>query len=62
MTAADYHDMARDIRDLIPLLLHPQAVTDLRLLADHYESLAHHLEVRPGKRSHAPCEYGRQGG
>ena len=45
MTAADYRAMASEIRDLIPLLLHAQAVADLRLLADRYERLAHYLEV-----------------
>ena len=38
MTGADYRAMASEIRDLIPLLLHAQAVADLRLLADRYES------------------------
>ena len=42
---ADYRHMASEIRDLIPLLLHAQAVADLRLLADRYERLAHYLEV-----------------
>ena len=45
MTDADYRAMASEIRDLIPLLLHAQAVADLRLLADRYERLAHYLEV-----------------
>jgi hypothetical protein len=44
MTDADYRDMASEIRDLIPLLLHAQAVADLRLLADRYERLAQYLE------------------
>ena len=48
MTVADYRYMAREIRDLIPLLVHPQAVADLRLLAERYERLAHYLEVAPG--------------
>lgn len=52
MTGADYRDMARDVRDLIPLLLHPQAVADLRGLADRYERLAHYLEDVPGKLPH----------
>jgi len=51
MTGADYRDMARDIRDLIPLLLHPRAVADLRVLADRYERLAHYLEGVTGKRA-----------
>jgi hypothetical protein len=45
MTDADYRDMADEIRDLIPLLMHAQAVADLRVLADRYERLAHCLEV-----------------
>jgi hypothetical protein len=40
MTRADYRYMAREIRDLIPLLVHPQAIADLRLLAHRYEKLA----------------------
>jgi hypothetical protein len=52
MTDADYRDMADEIRDLIPLLMHAQAVADLRLLADRYEKLAHYLEVvAPNHRS-----------
>ena len=45
MTDADYRDMASEIRDVIPLLMHTQAVADLRVLADRYERLAHYLEV-----------------
>lgn len=52
MTGADYRDMARDVRDLIPLLLHPKAVADLRVLADRYERLAHFLEGVTGKLPH----------
>jgi len=48
MTHADYRDMASELRDLIPLLLHSQAVADLRLLAARYDRLAHYLEVLPG--------------
>lgn len=48
MTDADYRDMAIEIRELIPLLVHPQTVADLRLLADRYERLAHFLELVPG--------------
>lgn len=44
MTNADYRYMATEIRDLIPLLVHPRAVADLRLLADRYERLAQRLE------------------
>jgi hypothetical protein len=47
MTDADYRDMADEIRDLIPLLMHAQAVADLRVLADRYERLAHCLEGYP---------------
>jgi hypothetical protein len=50
MTDADYRDMASEIRDLIPLLMHAQAVADLRLLADRYEKLAHDLEVVASNR------------
>jgi hypothetical protein len=52
MTDGDYRDMADEIRDLIPLLMHAQAVADLRVLADRYEKLAHCLEVvAPNHRS-----------
>jgi hypothetical protein len=62
MTDADYRDMAMEIRELIPLLVHPQAVADLRLLADRYERLAHYLEVVPGKRPDRRFECRRQAG
>jgi hypothetical protein len=62
MTNADYHYMASEIRDLIPLLVHPQAIADLRLLADRYERLAHYLEVAPGNAPDMPLEYRRQAG
>lgn len=62
MTATDYRYMATEIRDLIPLLVHPQAVADLRVLAERYEKLAHHLEVAPGKVPHMPLEQTRQAG
>jgi hypothetical protein len=62
MTDADYRDMATEIRELIPLLVHPQAVADLRLLADRYERLAHYLEVVPCKRPDTRFECGRQAG
>jgi hypothetical protein len=62
MTGADYREMARDIRDLIPLLLHPQAIADLRLLADRYEKLARYLEVVPGNPPHTRFEYRRRVG
>jgi hypothetical protein len=48
MTDAHYRAMASEIRELIPLLVHAQAVADLRLLADRYEKLAHDLEAVPG--------------
>jgi hypothetical protein len=60
MTNADYRDMAREIRDLVPLLVHSQAVADLRLLADRYERLAHYLEVLPGTLPDMPLEIRRQ--
>jgi len=57
MTNADYHYMASEIRDLIPLLVHPQAIADLRLLADRYERLARYLEVHPGQLLDTPLEH-----
>jgi hypothetical protein len=45
MTNADYRYMASEIRDLIPLLVHPQAIADLRLLAARYDKLAEYLEA-----------------
>jgi hypothetical protein len=60
MTDTDYRDMAREIRDLIPLLMHTQAVADLRSLADRYERLAHYLEVVSGRLPDTPLEYRRQ--
>ena len=48
MTNMDYRDMAQEIRSLVPLLIHPQAVADLRTLAHRYERLAEYLEVLPG--------------
>ena len=62
MTNTDYRYMAREIQDLIPLLVHPQAIADLRLLADRYERLAHYLEVHPGKLPDMPLEHTRQAG
>ena len=59
MSDADY-DMAREIWD--PLLVHSQALADLRLLADRYERLAHYLEVVHGKLPDTPLEYRRQAG
>ena len=51
MTDMDYRDMANEIRALVPLLIHPQAVSDLRSLADRYERLASYLEPLPGTRA-----------
>ena len=62
MTEVEYREMANEIRDLIPLLLHSAAVADLRLLADRYERLAHHLEVLPGSPPDTPFEHRRQAG
>ncbi|MGP0086370.1 MAG: hypothetical protein ACLP0B_22530 [Steroidobacteraceae bacterium] len=60
MTQADYREMASEIRDLIPLLLHSESVADLRFLADRYERLAHYLEVIPGKLPDTTLEHRRQ--
>lgn len=62
MTETDYRAMASEIRDLIPLLMHAQAVADMRLLANRYERLAHYLEVVRGTLPDAPLEYRRQAG
>ena len=62
MTAAGYRDMAREIQELIPLLVHHQAIADLRLLADRYEKLAHYLEVAPDKLPDMSLERRRQAG
>lgn len=60
MTATGYRVMASEIRDLIPLLIHPQAVADLRLLADCYERLAQRLDVPEGALPDMPLEFRRQ--
>lgn len=62
MTHADYRAMATEIREIIPLLIHPQAVADLRLLADRYDRLAHYLEVVPGRLPDTSLEFRRQAG
>jgi hypothetical protein len=62
MTGADYRSMAREIRDLIPLILHSESIADLRLLADRYERLAHYLEVVPGTLPDTPLGHRRQAG
>ena len=62
MTDMEYRDMANEIRALVPLLIHPKAVADLRSLADHYERLARYLEVLPGTLPDTPREYRRQAG
>ena len=54
MTHTDYRAMATEIRDLIPLLIYPQAIADLRLLADRYARLAEYLEVAPGALPNTP--------
>lgn len=62
MSGADYRYMATEVRDLIPLLIHPQAIADLRLLADRYERLADYLEVAPRKLPDTPLEFRSQAG
>ena len=62
MTDLDYRDMANEMRALVPLLIHPQAVADLHSLADRYERLARYLEALPGRLPHTPPEYRRQPG
>jgi len=62
MTEAAYRAIASEIRDLIPLLLHAEAVADLRLLADRYERLAHFLEVAPYTLPDTPLVHRRQAG
>jgi hypothetical protein len=62
MTVAEYRYMALEIRELIPSLLHPQVIKDLRLLADRYEKLAQYLESPPGKLPETPLEHRRQAG
>jgi hypothetical protein len=62
MTSADYQYMAREIRDLMPLVLHPQALADLRLLAHNYERLAQYLEAAPGSPLDGLPEVRRQAG
>jgi hypothetical protein len=60
MTDADYRAMASEIRDLIPLLVHAQAVADLRSLAERYEKLAHYLELVPSARPDTLLNHRRQ--
>jgi hypothetical protein len=60
MTATGYRVMANEVRDLVPLLIHPQAAADLRLLADWYERLAHCLEVAHGTPPDMPLEFRRR--
>jgi hypothetical protein len=62
MTQAHYRAMASEVRDLIPLLLHAEAVADLRVLADRYERLADYLEMAPGTLADTPLEHRRQAG
>jgi hypothetical protein len=54
MTDMDYRDMANEIRALVALLIHPEAVADLRSLADRYERLARDLEPLPGTLRDTP--------
>jgi hypothetical protein len=56
----DYRDMATEIRSLLPLLIHPQAVADLRLLAHRYERLAGYLEVLPREPADTQLEHHRK--
>ena len=61
MTAATYRVMASEIRDLVPLLIHPQAIADFQLLAERYERLAQYLEsAPPGTLPELPLEFRRQ--
>jgi hypothetical protein len=60
MTHDDYRAMATEIRDLIPLLIYPQAIADLRLLADRYARLAEYLEVAPGTLPNTPPQERRR--
>ena len=60
MTDMDYRDMANEIRALVPLLIHPKTVADLRALADRYERLARYCEARPGALPDTPLEYRRE--
>jgi hypothetical protein len=62
MTDADYREMASEIRALVSLLTHRQAIADLRLLAARYERLADYLEVAPGTLPDTSIEYRRQAG
>ena len=60
MTAAGYRVMASEVRDLVPLLIHPQAAADIRLLADWYERLARCLDVAQGTLPDMPVEFRRR--
>lgn len=62
MTDMDYRDMANEIRALVPLLIHPQAVADLRSLADRYERVSRYIEALPGTLPDTPLQYRREGG
>jgi hypothetical protein len=59
MTDAYYRAMASEVRGLIPLLLYPQTIADLRLLADRYERLA---QLVAGTPRDTPLEHRRQAG
>jgi hypothetical protein len=43
-----YRERAARIRALIPSLKDPQAIADLRVLAERYERLAEHLDATAG--------------
>jgi len=43
-----YREMARDIRALVFILKHSEAIEDLHQLAVRYERLADYLEAAPG--------------
>jgi len=43
--SVSYREMAAEIRDLVPLLLHSQTAEDLRSLAARYERVADFLEA-----------------
>jgi hypothetical protein len=60
MTATGYRVMASEVRELVPLLIHPRAAADLRLLADWYERLAHCLEAAHGTLPDVPVEFRRR--
>ena len=62
LTDADYRDMASEIRDLIPLLMHSQTVADFRLLAGRDETQADCFEEAPDTLGDTPIQHRRQAG